>query len=162
MKRTLSLLAAIVMLISVFAVPAVAETAELTYAEGTTLRMATGYNNAKTGLFFSPDVAGEGVTLADGKTYYSGDLKPTWVAVEEKLGVKFEDRYQGNSTSAEFDYWKDRLNEVDMLSGTASKLTEYGEIGAIVNIAEYLDMMPNFKAYLDQNPIVRLSITGNT
>ena len=162
MKRTLSLLAAIVMLISVFAVPAVAETAELTYAEGTTLRMATGYNNAKTGLFFSPDVAGEGVTLADGKTYYSGDLKPTWVAVEEKLGVKFEDRYQGNSTSAEFDYWKERLNEVDMVSGTASKLTEYGEIGAIVNIAEYLDMMPNFKAYLDQNPIVRLSITGNT
>ncbi len=162
MKRTLSLLAAIVMLISVFAVPAVAETAELTYAEGTVLRMATGYNNNKTGLFFSPDVAGEGVTLADGKTYYSGDLKPTWVAVEEKLGVKFEDRYQGNSTSAEFDYWKERLNEVDMLSGTATKLTEYGEIGAIVNIAEYLDMMPNFKAYLDQNPIVRLSITGNT
>ena len=162
MKRTLSLLAAIVMMISVFAVPAVAETTELTYAEGTVLRMATGYNNAKTGLFFSPDVAGEGVTLADGKTYYSGDLKPTWVAVEEKLGVKFEDRYQGNSTSAEFDFWKDRLNEVDMVSGTASKLTEYGEIGAIVNIADYLHLMPNFKAYLDQNPIVRLSITGNT
>ncbi len=158
MKRTLSLLAAIVMLLSVFAVPA---SAELTYAEGTVLRMATGYNNAKTGLFFNPEVAGEGVTLADGKTYYSGDIKPTWAAVQEKLNVVFEDHYQGNSTSAEFDYWKERLNEVDMLSGTAAKLTEYGEIGAIVNIGEYLDQMPNFKAYLDQNPIVRLSITGN-
>ncbi len=162
MKRTLSLLAAFVMIVSMFAVPAVAETAELTYADGTVLRMATGYNNAKTGLFFNPEVAGEGVTLADGKTYYSGDIKPTWAAVQDELHVVFEDHYQGNSTSAEFDYWKERLNEVDMLSGTASKLTEYGEIGAIVNIAEHLDKMPNFKAYLDQNPIVRLSITGNT
>ena len=86
MKRTLSLLAAIVMLVSLFAVSA---SAELTYAEGTVLRMATGYNNAKTGLFFDAGVAGEGVTLADGKTYLAGDLKPTWVEVENVLGVKF-------------------------------------------------------------------------
>ena len=43
-----------------------------------------------------------------------------------------------------------------------AKLTEYGEAGSLVNIGEYLNSMPNFKAYLDQNPIVRLSITGNT
>ncbi len=159
MKRTLSLLAAIVMLISVFAVPA---SAELAYAEGTVLRMATGYNSAKTGLFFDAETAGEGVTLADGKTYLTGDLKPTWVEVQNVLGVVFENLYQGNSASNEFDFWKDRLDEVDMLSGTAAKLSEYGEAGSIVNIAEYLDQMPNFKAYLDQNPIVRLSITGNT
>ncbi len=159
MKRTLSLLAAIVMLISVFAVPA---SAELAYAEGTVLRMATGYNSAKTGLFFDAETAGEGVTLADGKTYLTGDLKPTWVEVQNVLGVVFENQYQGNSAAKEFDFWKDRLDEVDMLSGTAAKLSEYGEAGSIVNIAEYLDQMPNFKAYLDQNPIVRLSITGNT
>ena len=159
MKRTLSLLAAMVMLVSLFAVPA---SAELTYAEGTVLRMATGYNNAKTGLFFDAGVAGEGVTLADGKTYLAGDLKPTWVEVQNVLGVVFENQYQGNSASNEFDFWKDRLDEVDMLSGTAAKLSEYGEAGSIVNIAEHLDQMPNFKAYLDQNPIVRLSITGNT
>ncbi len=135
---------------------------ELTYAEGTVLRMATGYNNTKTGLFFDAETAGEGVTLADGKTYNAGDLKPTWVEVENVLGVKFENQYQGNTAAKEFEFWKERLNEVDMLSGTASTLTEYGEAGSIVNIAEYLDMMPNFKAYLEGNPIVRLSITGNT
>ena len=134
---------------------------ELPYAEGTVLRMATGYNSAKTGLFFDAETAGEGITLADGKTYNSGDLKPTWVEVQNKLGIVFENKYQGNSASAEFDYWKEQLDQVDMLSGTASKLSEYGESGAIVNIAEYLDQMPNFKAYLDANPIVRLSITGN-
>jgi len=162
MKRILSLLMTLAMIMTMFVGAAAAEGAELTYAEGTVLRMATGYNNAKTGLFFDAGVAGEGVTLADGKTYLAGDLKPTWVEVENVLGVKFENQYQGNSASNEFDYWKDRLEEVDMLSGTAAKLSEYGEAGSIVNIAEYLDMMPNFKAYLEANPIVKLSITGNT
>ena len=138
------------------------EAPKLVYADGTVLRMATGYNSSKTGLFFDAEVAGEGITLADGNTYHAGDLKPTWVEVENVLHVVFEDKYQGNSSTKEFEYWKERLTDVDMLSGTASTLTEYGEAGSIVNIAEYLDMMPNFKAYLDANPIVRLSITGNT
>ncbi len=136
--------------------------AELTFANGTILRMATGYNNTKTGLFFAAEVAGEGIQLADGKTYQTGDLKPTWVEVQNRLGMVFEDKYQGNSATKEFEFWKDRLNEVDMISGTAVTLTEYGEDGSLVNIAEYLDQMPNFKAYLEANSIVRLSITGNT
>ncbi len=155
MKRTLSLALVLMMVMSIFTVGAMAE-------EPVVLRMATGYNNAKTGLFFDASVAGEGITLADGITYHTGDLKPTWVRVQEVLNVKFENQYQGNSASNEFDFWKDRLDEVDMLSGTAAKLSEYGEAGSFVNLADYLDQMPNFKAYLDQNPIVRLSITGNT
>ena len=82
--------------------------------------------------------------------------------VQNQLNVVFENQYQGNSASKEFDFWKERLNEVDMVSGTATKLTENGEAGNMVNIAEYLDLMPNFKAYLELNPIVRMSITGNT
>ncbi len=155
MKRIVSLLMALAMMATLFVSTAVAE-------EPVVLRMATGYNNAKTGLFFDASVAGEGVTLADGITYHTGDLKPTWVEVQNLLNVVFENKYQGNSASNEFEYWKERLNEVDMISGTAAKLTEYGEAGSIVNIGEYLDQMPNFKAYLEQNPIVRLSITGNT
>ena len=107
----------------------------LTYADGTKLRMATGYNNAKTGLFFDPETAGDGITLADGKTYHAGELKPTWVEVQNKLNIVFEDKYQGNSASKEFDFWKERLGDVDMVSGTATKLTENGEAGNMVNIA---------------------------
>ena len=141
---------------------AAAPAGDLAYADGTVLRMATGYNSAKTGLSFDAETAGEGITLADGNTYHAGDLKPTWVEVENKLKIKIEDKYQGNSANNEFDYWKERLNEVDFVSGTAVKLTEYGEAGSLVNIGEYLNSMPNFKAYLEKNPIVRLSITGNT
>ncbi len=138
------------------------EVLALEYAEGTVLRMATGYNNAKTGLFFDAEVAGEGITLADGVTYQAGDLKPTWVEVQNVLKVAFENKYQGNSASNEFKYWKEQLGEVDLVSGTASQLSESGVAGDLINLADYLDSMPNFKSYLDANPIVRLSITGDT
>ena len=134
----------------------------LAFAAGTELRMATGYNSAKTGLFFDAEVAGDGVTLADGVTYQAGDLKPTWVEVQNRLGMVFTNMYQGNSAKKEFEFWQERLNEVDLVSGTASQLSEFGAAGSIVNIADYLDQMPNFKAYLEANPIVRLSITGDT
>ena len=134
----------------------------LDFAAGTELRMATGYNSKTTGLFFDADTAGDGIKLADGNTYRAGDLKPTWVEVQNILGMKFVDKYQGNSATNEWNYWKDQLQEVDMVSGTATLLNENGVAGSLVNIADYLDMMPNFKAYLEANPIVRLSITGDT
>ena len=132
----------------------------LPYAAGTVLRMACGYNNDKTGMRFTADLAGEGITLANGKTYHSGDFKPTWQAVQEILGITIDDQYQGNGASSEYKYWDAQLDQIDMLSGTANLLSENGQQGKLVNIAQYLDRMPNFKAYLEANPIVRLSITG--
>ena len=154
MKKLLALVLCAAMMISMIAVAGAEDTV--------TLRMATGYNSAKTGIVFDSETAGEGVTLADGVTYTAGSLKPTWVALEEILGVKFESKYQGNSANKEFEYWKDRLAEVDMVAGSAVTLNEYGETGSLVNLAEHMDKLPNFKAYLDANPIVRLSIMGNT
>ena len=171
-KRIVSLLLVLAMLVTVLAAckktpnptpdPDPDPVLKLEYAAGTVLRMATGYNSKQTGLFFDATIAKDGITLADGKTYNTGDLKPTWVEVQNKLGVKFTDHYQGNSASNEFKYWQERLADIDMVSGTASQLSEAGVAGKVVNIAEYLDYMPNFKAYLEANPIVRLSITGDT
>ena len=139
-------------------------TFDLEYAEGTVLRMATGYNSKATGLFFHPDQFKnfDSITLADGNTYHSGDLKPTWVEVQKVLNVVFENHYQGNSAQNEFKYWKEKLGDVDMVSGTATQLSEAGVAGDLINLADYLDDMPNFKKYLDENPIVLLSITGDT
>ena len=139
----------------------VEEVKKLEYAEGTVLRMATGYNSKKTGLTFDADTAGAGIELA-GVVYHAGDLKPTWVEVQNILNIKIEDKYQGNNAQNELKYWKEKLNEVDLVSGNATGLVDLGEAGSFVDIAPYLDRMPNFSAYLDANPIVRLSITGNT
>ena len=56
MKKTLSLIAVLVMVLGLLCGSAVAEAK---YAEGTVLRMATGYNSAKTGIAFDADTAGE-------------------------------------------------------------------------------------------------------
>lgn len=138
------------------------EAATPQYAAGTVLRMATGYNSKDTGLSMDAEIAGEGVTLADGVTYKTGDLKPTWVEVQNRLNIKIDDQYQGNKASDEFDYWKAQMGNIDIVSGTATKLTEAGNNGLVVNLADHLDEMPNFKAYLEANPIVRISIMGDT
>jgi putative aldouronate transport system substrate-binding protein len=158
MKKILSLIVALVMILLAGAASA-----------DVTLRAAVGYSKEKTGITFDAETAGEGVTLADGVTYHTGDLKPTWVEFEkilsDKLGtpVVFENKWTGNGgVGDEFEYWKDRLNEVDIITGGSSVLSEYGEAGSLINLAEHYDKLPNFKAYLDANPIVRLSITGNT
>ena len=171
MKKLLSLALVLVMMLALVACPTVQED-PLEYAEGTVLRMATGYNNAQTGLFFDAklissndgkDKVEDGaITLHNGVSYREGDLKPTWVEVQNRLGIVFENKYQGNSAANEIAFWAEQFGEVDVVSGTASKLSEYGAAGEIVNLAEHLDKMPNFKAYLEANPIVRLSITGDT
>ena len=158
-SKMVSMLLALILALSM--INAAAAEDLLPYAEGTVLRMAVGYNNAKTGLRFDPEVAGEGITLADGVTYLAGDFKPTWVEVKKILGIEIEDLYTGQGSSKEFAEWKEKLEQVDVVLGTAALLSENGEAGLMVNIAEYLDQMPNFKAYLEANPIVRLSITGN-
>ena len=135
-------------------------TFKLQYAAGTVLRMATGYNSAQTGISMHADVAGEGITLADGKTYHAGDLKPTWVELQNVLNVKFEDKYQGKKTAEEFPYWEQQMDQIDMVSGTASDLSVAGTAGKLVNLADYLNDMPNFKKYLNDNPIVLLSISS--
>lgn len=137
----------------------------LPYADGTVLRMAAGYNSGDTGITFSADVAKDGgVKLANGKTYNPGDLKPTWVQISNNMKITFEDKYSGKKAEKEYEYWVDanRTGEIDILSGTATLLQDGGTKGLFVNLADYLDKMPNFKAYLDANPIVRLSITGDT
>ena len=154
------------------------EADQLTFAEGTVLRMACGYNSTKTGISFDSSTIGDvyetqadgteklvsegSLTLSNGVTYRTGDLKPTWVELENRLGMVFEDKYTGLSAAKEWEYWKDQLDQVDMVAGSAATLTEAGNQGLLIDLNEYLDMMPNFKAYLEANAIVRLSITGST
>ena len=174
MKKLLSLALVLVMMLTLVACPGPGPgpgpdpdpTFDLEYAEGTVLRMATGYQKTTQGISFKDASVFNGqdsMVLADGKEYRVGDLKPTWAELSDRLGIDFVDLWTGaGSAEKEFKVWQEKLGEVDMVSGSVSILNENGVAGKLVNIAEYLDHMPNFKAYLDANPIVRLSITGDT
>lgn len=139
-------------------------TDQLTFKAGTILRMSCGYNSAKTGMRFDADTAGDGVTLADGKTYHTGDFKPTWVTVQDILGFTIDDQYAGDKDTDNYTKWATdaaTLATIDMFSGSAAQLQEGGAAGSVVNIAEYLDLMPNLKAFLADRPVVRMGMTGS-
>lgn len=137
---------------------------ELEFEEGTELRIAAGYQKINEAISFQDaDITKEGITLADGNTYHTGDLKPTWQFVSEKLGITFVDKFSGaGSATKEFAVWENQLDQVDIVAGAASDLNAAGAEGKLIDLSQYLDKMPNFKNYLEENQIARLSITGNT
>ena len=143
-----------------------AETVYDKYAPGTELKMAFGYNSTDAAISFSANIIseygnGSVIKLSNGKEYRAGELKPTWQELQNRLNISFVDVYQGNNSSNEWSYWENQLDQLQVIYGGLSTLNNAGLAGSLVNIADYLDMMPNLKAYLDANPIVYMSITAD-
>ena len=136
----------------------------LKYPDGIELNMAVVHNSAATSIsFLDSTKIGKGLTLADGHTYQTGDLKPVWAELENILGVNFNDVYSGAShLNNEFYYWKEQsFNGVDVLVGNATLFNEEGKLGNMVNLSDWINLMPNFKKFLKDNPIVELSILNS-
>mgnify|MGYP002852895883 CR=1 FL=1 len=96
----------------------------------------------------------------DAGTALRSDVSFSGDAVSD-LGITFTDVYQGGSLTDEFEFFKDQSEQADLISGSEAQINELGESGGLINIADYLELMPNFSAYLDENPIDRISVTGN-
>lgn len=137
---------------------------KLTYEDGTELKMAVVHNSTKTTIsFMDGTVTGTGLTLADGNTYQKDDLKPVWKELQDILKVQFTDVYKGNTTvDNEYKAWQALdFSGVDVLVGNADEITEDGKVGKVVDLGKYLDKMPNFNKFLEDNPIVRLSVVSD-
>lgn len=137
---------------------------DLDYAEGTKLNMAVVHDKPQTTITFDSKLAGNGLKLADGKTYNTGDLKPAWEALQDKLKVSFTNVYTGATSAAnEYKAWKNlNFEGVDVVVGNASDMAEDGRAGNMVDLSLYLDLMPNFSNFLKENPIVNLSVLSDT
>ena len=99
MKKSLKILSLVLAIAMLLTLAAAAS------AEDVTLRMAVGYNNANTGLAFSPDIAGDGITAVEefGKHPFDlvvlenvvpGSLTPYHLA--GVAGEKLDHVYTGN------------------------------------------------------------------
>lgn len=157
-----------VLLVSLFTLTLVACNGDkdktLEYTEGTELKLAVAHNSKATTITFQDgDITGSGLRLADGVTYQTDDLKPVWKELEKRLNVTFNNVYAGNtSVQNEYRHWKTQNFEgVDVVVGNADEMASDGKTGQIVNLAEYLDYMPNFKRFLEENPIVYLSVISD-
>lgn len=140
------------------------EVGDLEYKEGTELKLAVTHNSTATTISFEDSkIIGEGLKLADGTTYQLGDLKPVWKELQNKLKLKFTNVYSGASSAKnEYTTWKSLdFKGVDIVVGDADDITVDGRSGKIVDLSKYLDKMPNFKKFLEENPIVYLSIVSD-
>lgn len=130
------------------------------------LNLAIGHEKLVTATSFA-DI-GDQIVLPDGVTYSQGNMKPAWVAMGKDLNISWNDKWTGSKTSDNLKTLISTNQEgsseklyagVDMFTTDLSKAVEYSNSGTdILNLADYLDYMPNFSKFLNENPVVYLSL----
>ena len=149
-------------------------TKELDYAQNTELSTAIGYdekgntgikfNNTLIGNLKTYGIATETTATIYGNTYQNNNLKPAWNALQNKLNVKIVDTFDNAKTGDQMSKIKTSPKQFagyQLFTASANDINTEGASGNLLNVADYLDYMPNYKAFLDANPIVRLSLTAD-
>lgn len=111
-------------------------------------------------------ISGKAV-LPDGNTYFAGDLKPVWKATSALLGMKLKDTF--TATGSDDEKIKSPLADGTMgnyslVTGSLTQLSTSAtqNPNSFVDLSKFLDYMPNYKAFLERNPLVLLSMTADT
>lgn len=112
----------------------------------------------------APDNEG-GYLAADGVRVRDGDIKPVWKELMKRLNFGINDlSFEGKYSTLTDQYTMlqaTAFKGVDMLNGDAADIVDEGiTYGTFVDIAQYLDRMPNLKKFLDENSIVKSSIVS--
>ncbi|MBD5631984.1 MAG: hypothetical protein HDP34_01980 [Clostridia bacterium] len=154
--------------------PQIDKDGRMTYSEGTEIATRMGYNNTETGITYNSkliqtaakDTTASSAVVA-GKTYVSGDLKPAWQALSDTLGITVKDDWVANmkKTGENLDNIKttNNLGNYGIITESSSIIsTEGTTTDNLLNLNLYLDWMPNYKAFLESNAVVRMAITADT
>ena len=138
------------------------ENGALSFTEGTNLNMNTGYNGAYGHIAYTATQVGNPFYMA-GNTYTTGSMKPAWQALEDELGVSFTNVFTQKSATEQIQQVPD-YPRFDMITGQADTIVQYAtaDNDLYIDLSLYLDQMPNYKAFLEENPLVMLSITSDT
>ncbi len=126
------------------------------YADNVTLSMSVNYDK-NTGLRYNQDVD---YTTPAGNKIKTGDFKPVWQAVQKQLNFTINDVTDSSDKAVNIFKNQWLTNQyADIAVGQVSVISQYGtQSGTILDLSKYLDQMPNFKAFLDSNPIVKASV----
>ena len=134
----------------------------LSYGDDIALNMNVGYKAEYGYITYREKQVSESFELF-GKTYNRGQLKPAWQELSDTLGIDFNDAYQ--QLDAE-DQINDTTNysRYDMITGQADTIVQKATSNSsqYLDLSLYMDYMPNYKAFLEENPIVQMSIVSDT
>lgn len=139
--------------------------------DGTTLNMSIMYQKGGTRMKF-PSAGDSDAKVKypyvhkDGDktyTYNAGDWKPVWKDVQERLGFVINDVTSTSETTIANAFktlQAKGFTGVDIAQGSSIDIiTEGTTAGTILDLSKYLDLMPNFSKYLEENPAIRAFIS---
>ncbi len=133
------------------------------------LRTSIQYQDQATRIAFGVEDSSKGIkfpyTDPKGNKYNTGDLKPVWKEVSDRLKIAFKDVTPDSSVSNSFTQWTStlKLEDVDVLQGSASNIQNYATAnkGKILDLNVYMEQgkLPNLKKFLDGNKVVKATVT---
>lgn len=104
----------------------------------------------------------------DGQTYQQNDILPTWKEFAKNCNITIKD-VASYTDKSDNDTYKTVSGKsflaseggMDLFMNTVANITKMGVEGNAYDLTEYIEKgnMPNFKAYLDENPDVKNQIT---
>lgn len=134
------------------------------YGPSADLVMSVQYKDSATMMKF---VSGQGplkteevYAAPDGNRYQAGDFKPVWKELQKRLNFKIDDVTKSQEIKKEFtellgqNFVRDGKT-VNVAQGNGDQIIEAGLDGKILDLSQYMDKLPNMKAFLDKNPAVR-------
>ena len=135
------------------------EEPEVVLAESLDLNIAVGNNNRT--ITYQQATPLE---IPEGTVISQGDLKGTWQYIQERLGIQFNDvAIQDQAASEMMDVAAATgFDGATVFGGNsiAEDFMSYGAQGYFVRLNDYLDQMPNFAAYLEENPNIAKAVTA--
>lgn len=98
------------------------------------------------------------------KTITSGQLKPVWQELEKAMDAPFSDvtNQQHSASQMMTQAAITQFSNANIYGGNgiAEQFMSYGTDGLFVNLNDYMDKLPNFSAFLDDNADIKSSITA--
>ena len=139
-------------------------------SEKVELTMSVYYDNNDRHMKF---IEGAAATLpyssCDGNSYKAGDFKPVWKAIQKNLNIKIDDVSPTGKVSIKDNFstlvttsFKSNDKEVNIAQGNSDQILSEGTTkNTILDLSAYLDSMPNFKKFLEDNPVVKKTISAS-
>ena len=104
----------------------------------------------------------------DGKTYNSGDFKPVWSQIQKDLNFTINDvspsggiTIKNNFTTLAASNFEQNGTPVNVAQGNSDQIIAEGtNNNTLVDLSQYLDKMPDFKKFLEENSSVKKTISN--
>lgn len=124
-----------------------------------TLNMNVGYQGGGYTSISYKNISGS-YKMSDGITYQNGNLKPAWHALSDAIQVSFKDVFTEKASGDQIKEARTNgIENYDVLTGSNSDFITYKD--DFLNLNNYLDRMPNYKAFLENDVATHMAILAD-